>query len=52
MKTLSDLIKQLKEEEERAAKAYMIDAVYAFEIAIDLAEQLLEYQIQQNYYNR
>ena len=51
MKTLEDLIKQLKVEEEEAHKAHNFDAESAFCKAINLAEQLLDYKIKQAYIN-
>ncbi len=44
MRTLEELIEQLKKEEKEAHKRYNIDGGWAYERAIELAEQLLEYQ--------
>lgn len=44
MKSLEELIEQLNIEKEEAHSLYDIHGAWAYERAIDLAEQLLEYQ--------
>jgi hypothetical protein len=45
MRSLEELIEQLKVEEEKAHKAHNFDAESAFCKAINLAEQLISYEI-------